>query len=663
MDDETILQKKIEALNDGSKIVRSTYLTYLLAAVYIGLTTTSTTHVHLLSGDISFPLPVIGVALPVISFYIVAPFLLFILHLNFLVHVSDHSQYLAEAKYKMQGKINLSTIVHPSMYSQYFLDEKKEGSHGVTSFFRDGFVLFSFFYLVPLLTLYIQYKFLPYHSWGITFEHKALVLLSIITSLIFYLHIIFLKCNHYLYDEKKIGAELQWAKETIQEQFLDLNLILFFKRRIIKKTIKFLYFLSILIFILIFPLLSFFTISIPETNKECLEDPIRKITSIINFQWAKEISCTKTNKYFVRNLKLKEKVLAPHPSDTLIAKFENDPQKLLEFYGTLDLQKRDLRFSDLSRSNLTKADLRGARLQKADLSYAHLEGANLEAAKLQEAKLIRTKLQGANLKSAQLQGAELAIVNLQGAFVVDAGLEGANLILSQLQGALLKEARLQGANLFGSNLQGANLSSAKLQGANLSNAKLQAAYFSDSNLQGANLSNAKLQGATLERVEIEGAIFEKTDLSLLDLSKLNLEKIKLKIPETLLFNSIVQPREDFEKRIQDRAGKITTISPLHNVQIIHSYKKYPEKQRQFKDIISLKGKPFWKIRDKIFENMLCTHPVLIKKQIELAGISYFKRLGEFSLGENKVINYVKKNCSEHIALTQKVPKIYSNYFN
>ena len=79
-----------------------------------------------------------------------------------------------------------------------------------------------------------------------------------------------------------------------------------------------------------------------------------------------------------------------------------------------------------------KANLRGADLSKDDLSWANLSKANLR---------------GADLSKADLRGADLS----------KADLSGANLIKADLRWADLSEADLRGANLSGANLSKADL--------------------------------------------------------------------------------------------------------------------------------------------------------------------------------------------------------------
>ena len=72
-----------------------------------------------------------------------------------------------------------------------------------------------------------------------------------------------------------------------------------------------------------------------------------------------------------------------------------------------NLSDADLRYANLSRANLT-----GANLSHADLRYANLGGANLRYANLGGANLIDANLGGTRLRHANLGGANLGCTNL-----------------------------------------------------------------------------------------------------------------------------------------------------------------------------------------------------------------------------------------------------------
>ncbi|MFI5475800.1 pentapeptide repeat-containing protein [Streptomyces cacaoi] len=103
----------------------------------------------------------------------------------------------------------------------------------------------------------------------------------------------------------------------------------------------------------------------------------------------------------------------------------------------------------LSRLDLRRANLTGARLDKANFRHA-----NLASAWLVDAVLADSRLVNADLRQANLQGATLARADLR-----DAHLQGADLQCANLRGA-----DLRGANLDGALLDGADLSDADHDG-------------------------------------------------------------------------------------------------------------------------------------------------------------------------------------------------------
>ncbi|MFZ9738187.1 MAG: pentapeptide repeat-containing protein [Prochlorotrichaceae cyanobacterium] len=99
-----------------------------------------------------------------------------------------------------------------------------------------------------------------------------------------------------------------------------------------------------------------------------------------------------------------------------------------------------------------RPDLRGAYLQNKDLSRINLSDADLRFA-----FLFKTNFRSANLRGAVLIGADLIQAQLQGADLRDAVLTG-----TYLTHADLEQANLQGADLRGAMLRGAHLDSALL---------------------------------------------------------------------------------------------------------------------------------------------------------------------------------------------------------
>ncbi|MGD1712902.1 protein kinase domain-containing protein [Dapis sp. BLCC M172] len=109
--------------------------------------------------------------------------------------------------------------------------------------------------------------------------------------------------------------------------------------------------------------------------------------------------------------------------------------------------RRDFADCNLSRLNLRNAKLSGANFYGANLHEANLEGADLSDANLGHVNLTDTVLKNANLNKAYLSTASLAGCNLQDANMTNAYMNGAN---------------LRGANLCGTNLTNAMVSDRQL---------------------------------------------------------------------------------------------------------------------------------------------------------------------------------------------------------
>ncbi len=162
-----------------------------------------------------------------------------------------------------------------------------------------------------------------------------------------------------------------------------------------------------------------------------------------------------------------------------------------------DFSRAYFKNSDLSNTNLTRANFSNAYLKYADLRFTRLNAANLT-----NANLVRANLVGAQLNYAILLNVDMTSANLSR--------------------AKLTNTNLTGVNLSGANLIRANLANADLTGANLSNVNLSGANLTNTNLTGVNLSGMNLSGAKLTNAQLNSANLSKTDLTNTDLSGANL---------------------------------------------------------------------------------------------------------------------------------------------
>jgi uncharacterized protein YjbI with pentapeptide repeats len=135
----------------------------------------------------------------------------------------------------------------------------------------------------------------------------------------------------------------------------------------------------------------------------------------------------------------------------------DDPARFLDLSGA-DLSKANLSLADLCGVILSQADVCGANLSDADLKGAKLDGANLSGANLVQANLGWADLSGANLSGANLIGA-----TLNWAHLVQTDLSGADLQAVSLVNADLRGADLTGCRVYGVSAWGLKLDSVKQQ--------------------------------------------------------------------------------------------------------------------------------------------------------------------------------------------------------
>jgi len=92
----------------------------------------------------------------------------------------------------------------------------------------------------------------------------------------------------------------------------------------------------------------------------------------------------------------------------------------------------DLRYSNLSGSDLSYSNLRGLNLRGSNLSYSNLRGLNLSGSDLSYSNLIGSVLSGSVLSGSDLSGSNLRYSNLRGS-----DLSGSDLSGSDLRGSVL----------------------------------------------------------------------------------------------------------------------------------------------------------------------------------------------------------------------------------
>jgi len=436
------------------------------------------------------PLPNIKVEL--LPFYVIAPLLYFVFHFYVLMMLlllartaAPFEEQLKKALPGEGGQERYRARVENALFLQLLIGMREERA-GFNSLLLAAIALITIV-LAPLATLILmQMMFLPYHSFGITWWHRALVLAD-------------------------VGLVLIMWRRFFYTSGIDDSLLFLRGRPKVSKPLAFAASLGLGCVV--------FWLSLSEGRwagePRILQTNVREYRS--------DFFSTRSGVVFglfPDRLILRDETIVG--DDQLEKTKKESASRGGDFVPTIKLDDRDLQAADLSGADFRGVSLSGARMVGAELEGTRLDGADLEWAKLWDANLSGVRLQGANLHGVLVQRANLSGVRLQGADLGEQDLEGTNLEDAQLQGADLhkalltatdlRRAQLQGADLHEALLQGTDLRRAQLQGANLSNAYLRGADLREAQLQGADLSKAQFLGTDLSNAQWQGADLSDADL-------------------------------------------------------------------------------------------------------------------------------------------------------
>ena len=442
-----------EATSNAQKL----FIAMLGGCLYCWLTTGTTKDAALLTNSASSPLPIIGTALPIVGFYLVAPILLVALYFYFHLNMQRVWEALADLPSVFPDGRPLDKVADPWLLNGFvrahffrLMDERPPLSR-----MQQWLSILLAWCVVPV-TLFVFWGryLLRHHSLG-TALHVWLLAASIGGGWMFYL----------LARATLRGAPFEpfvltqaWKDGSIYKRIAGvsgacvLGVILYlFSAEAIKGVSRSCGILS---------LRGLVTCGLEEIGFRPFADIGRQEVSTKPSSWTGD----------VKEYPLVKGARLPHAN---------------------------LQYANAYLAFLVNADMRGCKLSNAILPYANLSKADLSKADLSKADLSGANLSGANLSKADLSGA-----NLSGATLSDANLSDADLSDADLSNAYLSKEPNSPAATAGANLSKAKLCGAKLSYAWLSYANLSDADLSDADLSNAYLSNAKLDEAYLQAIDL-----------------------------------------------------------------------------------------------------------------------------------------------------------------
>jgi uncharacterized protein YjbI with pentapeptide repeats len=483
------------AVDDAAAVGGGLWLSYLFVLFYLAVAAGAVTHADLFF-EKPVKLPFLGIELPLLAFFLLAPTLFLVVHAYALVHLvmlTDKAKRYYQALHDPERNVtdaareNLQWQLPSNIFIQFLAGPPKVRAN-LFGWLLRAIAWITLAIAPVLMLLMMQIQFLPYHSGPVAWTQR--VTLAIDLALIWWL----------------------WRKILSGREIDGLRRLAAWAWPLIGLALS----LAVLLF-------SATVVTFPgERQEERL--PSWRILPAMD-QWgnpATERDANGNSKKAFADWVLNADRVSLH--DWL---FNAEPDQItrrrLPFSSTLVLPGLNvyegLNIDDpdkvKGRDYIFRArgrDLKGAIFDLASLPNIDFTGAQLQGASLKEASL-----QGASLDDAQLQGASLFEAQLRSASLIGAQLQGVPLDYAQLQGASLDDAQLQGASLDSAQLQGGSLGGAQLEGATLYSAQLQGASLDGAVLQGASLEYAQLQGASLGRRVVRGvwryATLQATDLS------------------------------------------------------------------------------------------------------------------------------------------------------
>ncbi len=562
------------AANDA----QGSYLHFAVFGLYLAVVVGATTHEELLKGSM-VTMPGLGVGLPIMGFYILVPALFVLMHANLLLQMSlvaGHVRGLRDAIEALASdeERRLEQALPPSSIIGQFLFSHPRGTPiGMTYL-----ALASSLILLPIgILVFVQVRFLPYHSEWVTGWHRGLVFADLLLIWLVWPRIVrapapptpqkaeeadplprrwseavrrSLAASRAKAKQRKSGTAIVvaeglagWAKEEA--------------RRLPDRFGRHLRLLAISLMTVVFVSL---IATIPRSaapvqvaaGDPCAGDAgpdAAQVTIAEPVPYPKAgDSCRPWQfwRYFERVQLPVTQITAPPRIDYCLTflLFEA-PTTPLDMRRNLRVRNTRLvlaeptpaQIGDLGEKEAWEQTGRGLDLKGRDLRFAEFSRSDLRKADLRGADLFGADLAFANLRHAQAadvsvteyDGCDPALqvevdhqafcrTRLSDATLSNADLRDTNFWKTGMEHVDLRYAQLARAGLNQADLNGSDLRASDLQGANLWGARLDDAKLNDARLDGANLSCASLRKAHLEAADLRMAALFKTRL---DGAKLN----------------------------------------------------------------------------------------------------------------------------------------------
>ncbi len=388
----------LKVVEEESKNARTLFFGTLLACVYGWLTIATTTDALLLTNSASSPLPIIGASIPIVSFYIVGPLLLFLLYIYLHLHLQRLWERLADLPAVFPDGRSLGKRAYPWLLTGlvYSFNPYLKNRRPPLSRLQAAISLLIAWWLMPLTILLFWGRYLRRHDWIGTSLHIVVLAGAIAMGIMLY---------------QLAAATLRGQRKSPVSLMITLTSASAYKRS--------------LWILALTAVISVFSIGLIEGVPPDFESVDGDPSSI-----QANLSGSDVRKWVPRLFQsVGYKPFADLREADVSIRLQNwkgQDEDELNLVKRGRLRSANIRFADATRAFLVGADLARANLQGIYLYHANMRRADLTWADLREAFAFEADFQRANLQSADLRGADFTGSNLGGANLKDARLDGAN---------------------------------------------------------------------------------------------------------------------------------------------------------------------------------------------------------------------------------------------
>ncbi len=173
---EVEMQERYNGLDRSMAHARNRLIFFVLFAIYCLLAIFGTTD-KMIFMESPLSMPLLGIELPLKTFYIFMPILLLALHFNLLYTYEAHKQLLLE-EYRSDRMI-LFRKLHFGFYESILLGAKRSESSKVLVAFLCGVMMLLLYWLAPFTLIAFWFRFADYQDWWITTFHFTMIWISV----------------------------------------------------------------------------------------------------------------------------------------------------------------------------------------------------------------------------------------------------------------------------------------------------------------------------------------------------------------------------------------------------------------------------------------------------------------------------------------------------